>query len=89
MAWMWYNTFVTIYEKPGIWDFFVNVELCVWLISSTIELPRVQVSDQLCASLWRYSALVAIAAHSQIEKLQKSIKWTWVERFEMNVKIEQ
>ena len=49
-------------RKPGI---VVKVEFYVWLISSTIELTRDQVSDQLCASLWRYSALLAIAPHPQ------------------------
>ena len=44
-------------RKPGIWDFFVKVEFDVWLISSTIELTCIQVSDRLCVSLWRYSAL--------------------------------
>ena len=52
-------------RKPGIWDFFVRVEFYVWLISSTIELTHVQVSDRLCTSLWRYSALFATAPYPQ------------------------
>ena len=34
-------------RKPGIWDFFMKVEFDVWLISFTIELTHIQVSDQL------------------------------------------
>ena len=41
----------------------MKIEFDILLISSTIELPCVQVSDQLCASLWRYSALFVIAPH--------------------------
>ena len=43
----------------------MKVEFDVWLISSMIELTRVQVSDRLCTSLWRYSTLFAIAPHPQ------------------------
>ena len=56
---------VTVSEKIRHMGFFVKVEFYVWLISSNIELTRVQVSERLCASLWRYSALFAIAPHPQ------------------------
>ena len=45
--------------------FFLKIELDAWLISSTIELTRVQVLGRSRASLWRYSALFAIAPHPQ------------------------
>ena len=72
-----------------------------WLISSTIKLTRVQVLGRSRASLqsrhtpndreitvqrrcyaciWRFRIL---------RVTRKSIKWTWAELFEMNVKIEQ
>ena len=57
--------YVTVSEKTRHMGFFVKVEFYAWLISSIIELTRIQVSDQLCASLWRYSALFAIAPHPQ------------------------
>ena len=47
--------------------FFQKIEFDAWLISSTIELTRVQVLGRSCAWLWRYSALFAIAPI--IEKL--------------------
>ena len=53
-----------IWENPPYANFF-EIEFDVWLISSTIELSRVQVSDQLCTLLWSYSALFAIAPHPQ------------------------
>ena len=43
--------------KPAIWDYFVIVEFDASMISSTIELSRVQVLDRGRALLWRYSAL--------------------------------
>ena len=46
--------FVTVNEKIWHMAFSVKVEFDVWLISSTIELTRVQVLEPLCASLWRY-----------------------------------
>ena len=67
--------------KPAIWDFFVEVEFDASMISSTIELTRVQVLDRSCyACVWHFCIL---------RVTRKSIKWTWVELFEMNVKIEQ
>ena len=56
---------VTVRKKTWHMGFFVKVEFHVWLISSIIALTRVQVSDQLCASFWRYSALFAIVPHAQ------------------------
>ena len=41
--------------------FFQKIESDAWLISSTIELTRVQVLGRTCAWLWRYSALFVIA----------------------------
>ena len=56
---------VTVYGKTRHMRFFVKVEFDASMISSTIELTRVQVLDRSCASLWRYSALFAIAPHPQ------------------------
>ena len=51
--------------------FFQKIEFDAWLISSIIELTRVQVLGRSRASLWRYSALFAIAPHPPIiEKLR-------------------
>ena len=40
----------------GIWDrgmgFFLKIEFDAWLISSTMELTRVQILGRLRASLW-------------------------------------
>ena len=55
--------FVTVSEKTRHMGFFMKVEFYVWLISSSIELTRIQVSDRLRASLWRNSALLVIAPH--------------------------
>ena len=41
-------------------DFFLKIEFDVWLLSSTIEVTRVQVLDRSLSLLWRYSALFAI-----------------------------
>ena len=57
--------YVTVYGKTRHMGFFVKVEFDASMISSTIELTRVQVLDRSCASLWRYSALFAIAPHPQ------------------------
>ena len=38
-------SYVTVSEKTRHIGFFVKVEFYVWLISSTIELTRIQVSD--------------------------------------------
>ena len=54
-----------IWENPSYGIFFLKIEFDAWLISSSIELTRVQVLGRLCASLWRYSALFAIAPHPQ------------------------
>ena len=94
---------VMVYGKTRHMGFFVKVEFDASMISSTIEL--VQVLDRSCASLWRYSALFAIAPHPNNREIavqrrcytrvwhfrvtRKSIKWTWAEPFEMNVKIQQ
>ena len=50
--------------KPSVWNF-SEIEFDAWLISSTIELTRIQVLGRSCAWLWRYSALFAIAPHPQ------------------------
>ena len=57
--------YVTVYGKTRHMGFFVKVEFDASMISSTIELTCVQVLDRSCASLWRYSALFAIAPHPQ------------------------
>ena len=57
--------FVTVYGKTRHMGFFVKVEFEASMISSTIELTRLQVLDRSCASLWRYSALCVIAPHPQ------------------------
>ena len=51
--------------KHSILGFFQKIEFDAWLISSSIELTRVQALDRSCASLLRYSALFAIASHAQ------------------------
>ena len=50
--------------------FFVKVEFDASMISSTIELTRVQVLDRSYASLWSNSAVCDRATPSIIEKLQ-------------------
>jgi hypothetical protein len=50
--------------------FFEKFEFDVSLISSTLELTRVEVLDRSRASLWRYSALFAIALTPLIEKIR-------------------
>ena len=52
--------YATVYEKIWHIGYFVKAEFDVWLISPIIELTHVQVSDRLCASFWRYSALFAM-----------------------------
>ena len=59
------STYVTVYGKTRHMGFFVKVKFDASMISSAIELTRVQVLDRSCASLWRYSALFAIAPHPQ------------------------
>ena len=59
-----FDTNVTVWENPAyskFYDFLVSYIFD----SSTIGLTRVQVSERLCASLWRYSALFTIAPHPQ------------------------
>ena len=46
-------------------EFLQKVEFDAWLISSSIELTRVQVLGRSRASLLRYSTLFAIAQHPQ------------------------
>ena len=106
--WLSYQIYVTVYGKIQHIGFSMKIEFDADLISSTIELTRVQVSDQSRASLWSYSALFVIAPHPQQLRnygprrcyarvwrfrilciYWKSIKWTWVEPFEMNAKIER
>jgi hypothetical protein len=55
--------YVTGFGKTLHMGFFQKIEFDAWLISSTIELTRVQVLDRSLASLWSYSALFAIAPH--------------------------
>ena len=62
------SEYATVSDKTWHMGFFVKVEFYVWLKSSTIELTRVQVSDRLCALLWRYSALFVIAPHPDSPK---------------------
>ena len=57
--------FVTGFGKTLRMGFFQKIEFDAWLISSTIELTRVQVLGRSRASLWRYSALFVIAPHPQ------------------------
>ena len=57
--------YVTRFGKTFRIGFFQKIEFDAWLISSTIELTRVQVLGRSCAWLWRYSALFAIAPHPQ------------------------
>ena len=52
--------------------FSMKTELDVYLISSTIELTRVQVSDRSRASLRSYSAFFAIAPHPQQSRKLRS-----------------
>ena len=47
------HEYVTVYGKTRHMGFFVKVEFDTSMISSTIELTRVQVLDRSCASLWR------------------------------------
>jgi hypothetical protein len=56
---------VTVYEKTQHMGFFEIFEFDASLISSTLELTRVQVLDRSRASLWSYSALFAIVPHPQ------------------------
>ena len=71
----------------------MKVELYVWLISSTIELTCVQVSD--CVLCCGDAALCLRSRHTPNNRLRilsmtrKSIKRTWAEPFEMNVKVEE
>ena len=57
--------YVTGFGKTLHLGFFLKTEFDVRLISSTIELTRVQIIGRSRASLWRYSALFAIAPHPQ------------------------
>ena len=57
--------YVTGFGKTLRMGFFQKFEFDAWLISSSIELTRVQVLGRLRASLWRYSALFVIAPHPQ------------------------
>ena len=59
------NIYVTGFGKTLRMGFFQKIEFDAWLISSTIELTRVQVLGRSRASLWRYSALFVIAPHPQ------------------------
>ena len=59
------SKFVTGFGKTLRMGFFQKIEFDAWLISSTIELTRVQVLGRSRTSLLRYSALFAIAPHPQ------------------------
>jgi hypothetical protein len=50
--------YVTVSDKTQHMGFFVKFEFDASLISSTLELTRVQVLDRLRASLWSYSSVV-------------------------------
>ena len=95
---LWLN--VTGFGKTLRMGFFLKFEFDAWLISSIIELIRIQVLGRSHALLWRYSALfhtpnnymklyARVWRFRILRVTQKSIKWTWAEPFEMNVKIEQ
>ena len=60
-----YNIIMTGFGKTLRMGFFQKIEFDAWLISSSIELTRVQVLGRSRASLLRYSALFAIAPHPQ------------------------
>ena len=60
-----WHSYVTGYGKTLCMGFFLKIEFDAWLISSTTELTRVEVLGRSHASLWRYSALFAIAPHPQ------------------------
>ena len=56
-------------RKPGTWDY-VKVEFDVCLISSTIELTRIQVSDQLCTLLcMEMLCLFVMVSHSNNQEI--------------------
>ena len=59
------HAYVTGFGKTLHNGFFQKNEFDAWLISSTIQLIRVQVLGRSHASLLRYSALFAIAPHPQ------------------------
>ena len=84
--------------------FFLKIEVDVWLISPTIELTRIQVLDRSHVLLWSYRALRSRHTPNNQEITHcfarvwyfrilcvywKWIKWTWVEPFKMNTKIER
>ena len=56
---------VTRFGKNVCMRFFLKIEFDVWLISSAIELNRVQVLGWLHASLWRYGDLFVIVPNPQ------------------------
>ena len=60
-----YYIYVTVYEKTRHMGFSMKIEFDAYLISSTIELTHVQVSDRSHASLWSYSAFFVIVPHPQ------------------------
>ena len=66
VPWTRYTTKnVIVYEKTRHMGFSMKSEFDAYLTSSTIELTRVQVLDPSRASLWSYSAFLAIAPHPQ------------------------
>ena len=64
--------YVTGFGKTLCMEFFQKIEFDAWLISSSIELTRVQVLGRSRASLLRYSTLFAIAPHPPIIKKLRS-----------------
>ena len=63
--------YVTGFGKTLRNEFFLKIKFDVWLISSTIELTRVQVLGRSRASLWRYKHFVCDRAIPPIiEKLR-------------------
>ena len=75
--------------------FFQKIEFDAWLISSSIELTRVQVLGRSRHTPNNREITVQRRCYARICRFRillvtrKSIKWTWAEPFEMNVKIEQ
>ena len=62
--------YVTVYGKFHHIRFSMKIKFGAYLISSTMELSCVQVSERLRASLWSYSAVCDCAPPPIIEKLR-------------------
>ena len=64
---LYYDIIITCDRHGKTWhmEFCVKIEFDAYLISSTIALTCVQVSDQSYTLLWSYSALFVIAPDPQ------------------------